>query len=82
MSVGERTIERVIKALFAKIASPDFSSNKLGIPRKIVQINETMLNYKCKSHSLRSPSNKTDSLCILEFENKITHVFATCIPNK
>ncbi|KCZ77900.1 hypothetical protein H311_01083 [Anncaliia algerae PRA109] len=82
MSVGERTIERVIKALIAKIPSPDFSSNKLGGPRKIVQIDETILNYKCKSHRGRSPSNKTDSLCIIEFENKITRVFATCIPNK
>ncbi|KCZ74977.1 hypothetical protein H311_04052, partial [Anncaliia algerae PRA109] len=28
----------------------NFSNNKLGGPGKIIQVDETMLNYKCKSH--------------------------------
>ncbi|KCZ75589.1 hypothetical protein H311_03431, partial [Anncaliia algerae PRA109] len=82
MSVSESTIERALKALASKIPSPDFANNKLGGPSKIVQIDETMLNFKCKSHRGRSPLNRTDSLCIVEFENKVTRVYATCIPNR
>ncbi|KCZ79109.1 hypothetical protein H312_03508, partial [Anncaliia algerae PRA339] len=48
----------------------------------IVQIDETMLNYKCKSHRGRSPQNKTDALCIVEVGNQITRAFATIIENK
>lgn len=48
-----------------------------------MQIDETMLNYKCKSHRGRSSTNKTDALCIAELVNrKITRLFATTIPNK
>lgn len=62
--------------------SPDFTENKLGGPGRIVQIDETMLNYKCKSHRGRSPSNRTDSLCMVEFTERITRAYATVIPNK
>ncbi|KCZ81455.1 hypothetical protein H312_01127 [Anncaliia algerae PRA339] len=41
-----------------------------------------MLNYKCKSHRGRSPSNKTDPICIIEFTDKITRCYATTISNK
>jgi hypothetical protein len=62
--------------------APDYVDNKLGGPGCIVQIDETMLNYKCKSHRGRSPLNKTDSLEIVEVRNHITRVFACIIPNK
>ncbi|KCZ75610.1 hypothetical protein H311_03410 [Anncaliia algerae PRA109] len=41
-----------------------------------------MLNYKCKSHRGRSPSNKSDSLCIVEVETKIIGAYFTIIPDK
>ena len=60
----------------------DFNNDKLGGPNKIIQIDETMLNYKCKSHRGRSPTNRTDALCIIEFENEITRVFTRVINDK
>ncbi|KAG0419258.1 hypothetical protein DMUE_6377, partial [Dictyocoela muelleri] len=80
--VNPRIIERIIKKLVDKIPEVDFSNNKLGGPGRIVQIDETMLNFKCKSHRGRPPGNKTDALCIIEINNKITRVFATVIPDK
>ncbi len=48
----------------------------------MVQIDETMLNYKAKSHRGRSPSNKTDSLCIVEVDTRITRAYATVLNDK
>ncbi|KCZ76918.1 hypothetical protein H311_02079 [Anncaliia algerae PRA109] len=41
-----------------------------------------MLNYRRKSHRARSPSNKSDSLCIVEVSNKIIRAFLTLISDK
>ncbi|KAG0439463.1 hypothetical protein DMUE_2413 [Dictyocoela muelleri] len=39
-----------------------------------------MFNFKCKSHRGKSPSNRTDALCIIELENRsISMVYATTI---
>ncbi|MGL5707435.1 MAG: transposase [Aeromonas sp.] len=65
-----------------RMPSPDFGINKLGGPGKVVQIDETMLNFKCKSHRGRSPKNRTDALCIVEVSSGIQRVFATIIPDK
>ncbi|KCZ78374.1 hypothetical protein H311_00594 [Anncaliia algerae PRA109] len=65
-----------------RIPVTDFHDNKQAGPHSIVQIDETMLNYKCKSHRGRSPSNKSDSLCIVEVSNKIIRAFATLISDK
>lgn len=62
--------------------APNFVNNKLGGFGKIVQIDETMLNYKCKSHRGRSSENKTDALCIVEVGINIIRVFACTIPDK
>ncbi|KAM0687620.1 hypothetical protein COBT_001137 [Conglomerata obtusa] len=64
------------------ISTTDFQYNKLGGLGKVVQIDETMLNYKAKSHRGRSPNNKTNSLCIEEVDLKITRVYATVIHDK
>ncbi|KAG0419263.1 hypothetical protein EQH57_0549 [Dictyocoela roeselum] len=77
-----KTIEKIISKIVKKIPHPDFSSNKIGGVGKIVQVDETMLNYKVKSHRGRSAENKTDALCIIEFENGIKRVFACVIDNK
>lgn len=82
LDISNRTIERVLNKFRSLIPAPDYSNNKLGGPGKIIQVDETMLNYKCKSHRGRSPSNKTDSLCIVEFCGHITRCYAKIIPNK
>lgn len=80
--LNKKTPTKIIKDIITRMPNPDFSNNKLGGPGFIVQVDETMLNYKCKSHRGRSASNKTDALCIIEYENNITRAFATIIPDK
>ncbi|KCZ76129.1 hypothetical protein H311_02880 [Anncaliia algerae PRA109] len=48
----------------------------------IVQIDETMLNFKSKSHRGRSPLNKTDALVIVEVNNIVSQIYADAIENK
>ncbi|KCZ76427.1 hypothetical protein H311_02576, partial [Anncaliia algerae PRA109] len=50
-----------------KIGPIDFSEDKLGGREAIVQVDKTMLNYRCKSHRGRNPHNRTDALTIAEF---------------
>ncbi|KCZ80017.1 hypothetical protein H312_02574 [Anncaliia algerae PRA339] len=64
------------------MSEPNFENNKLGGPGLIVQIDESMLNFKCKSHRDKAVSNKTNALCIVEVKNGITRAFATFIFNK
>jgi transposase-like protein len=54
----------------------------LGGPGLVVQIDETMLNYKCKSHRGRSLDNRTDALFIVEVGTKIQKIYAEIIPDK
>lgn len=75
-------VEKIINNLIDTIPQPDFSNNKLGGVKHIVQIDETMLNYKCKSHRGRSPANRTDALCIVEVGQRITRAYASVIPDK
>ncbi|KCZ77362.1 hypothetical protein H311_01624 [Anncaliia algerae PRA109] len=82
LNSSPRTIERIMKKLIQKIPETNFESSKLGGPKFVVEIDETMLNFKCKSHRGRSPSNKTDALCIVEVGQRITRAFAKVIPNK
>ena len=60
----------------------DFQNDKLGSADCHVKIDETMMNFKIKSHRGRAPSNKTDSLCIVECNPNITRVYARVIPDK
>ncbi|KCZ80230.1 hypothetical protein H312_02380 [Anncaliia algerae PRA339] len=82
LDISGNTVDKIIKKLIHKIPEQDFRNNKLGGPGFIVQIDETMMNYKCKSHRGRSPENKSDALCIIEFRDKITRVYCTLIENK
>ena len=82
LNVSDSSILKVINKLVEILPVVDFSNNKLGGGRKKVQIDETMLNYKCKSHRGRSPTNRTDCLCLVEVGVKIERVYAVCIPNK
>lgn len=80
--ICKKTILKIIERIIQRIPAPDFSENKLGGFNRNVQIDETMLNYKCKNHRGRSPTNKTDALCIIEMQGLIIRVFAKMIPNK
>ena len=82
INIDKKTHLKIFSKLVDLIPRTNFENNKLGGPGVIIQIDETMLNYKCKSHRGRSPTNKTDALCIVEFKDKITRVFASIIPNK
>lgn len=81
-ALGKRTISKIIKKIINMIPAPDFSNAKLGGPGSIVQVDETMLNYKCKSHRGRSPANRSDALSIVECRDSIIKCFATIIPDK
>ncbi|KCZ77889.1 hypothetical protein H311_01093, partial [Anncaliia algerae PRA109] len=48
----------------------------------LVEIDKTMLNFKVKSHRGRSPADRTDALCIIEYNKTIIKCFATCIRGK
>lgn len=78
----KNNIKKIICKIVDLIPFTSFENDKLGGPLRIVQVDETMLNYKAKSHRGRSPRNKTDALCIVEISNGITRAFATTIPNK
>ena len=80
--INSKTIDKIIKKLVYKMREPDFSNSKIGGHGVIVQIDETMLNFKVKSHRGRSSTNKTNSLFIVEFDNHITKCFAKIIPDK
>jgi hypothetical protein len=54
----------ILNLLVSKIPEPDFLKNKLGGPGCMVQIDENMLNYKCKSYQGRSAKNQ-NILCAL-----------------
>ncbi|KAM0688209.1 hypothetical protein COBT_000539, partial [Conglomerata obtusa] len=71
MNLDEKTVLSIIDKVVTKIPSIDFSNNKIGGPGYIVQIDETMMIYKCKSHRGRSPTNRTDALCMVEVLNGI-----------
>lgn len=82
LDINEKTIRKIIDAVIERMPNTDFSTDKLGGPGLIVEIDETMLNYKCKSHRGRSPTNKTDALCIVESSGSRKRVFACTITDK
>ncbi|KCZ80254.1 hypothetical protein H312_02344 [Anncaliia algerae PRA339] len=74
---------KIVNLLLLKIKSENaISPLKFGGVGTLIQIDETMLNFKCKSHRGRSSRNKSDALCIIEFKQKISKCFACLIPNK
>ncbi|KCZ74612.1 hypothetical protein H311_04420 [Anncaliia algerae PRA109] len=79
LSISKNTLKKIKDKLFYLMKLDYDKMNKLGGPSTIVQIDETMMNYKCKSHRGRSPLNKTDAFCTVEFTDKITKAYATTI---
>ncbi|KCZ77523.1 hypothetical protein H311_01462 [Anncaliia algerae PRA109] len=55
---------------------------KLGGTFKSIQINEIIMNFKAKGHRGRSSTNKYDALIIVEYDTKISEVFACILKDK
>ena len=66
MNISRNTIYRV-NLFISKIPEPNFYKLKLVGPTRIVQVDKTMLDYKCNSHRGRSLENWTAALYIIEF---------------
>ncbi|KAG0436490.1 hypothetical protein DMUE_4199 [Dictyocoela muelleri] len=60
-----RTVYRVISEFDKLIPAENFQNNKIDGPERLIQLDETMLNFKEKSHIWRYPSNRTDAICIV-----------------
>lgn len=82
MEIDGRTYKKILLKFLNLANQFDKREDKLGGVGKIVQIDETGLNFKVKSHRGRSPVNKTDALCIIEFDNCITRAFTCVIKDK
>lgn len=83
IAINKTTYLKVTKMIIEKIKmKTTLNHTKLGGVGQTINVDETMLNYKCKSHRGRSPGNRTDALCIVELDNHITRAFACVIPNK
>ena len=48
----------------------------------VVQVDVTGLDYNVKSHSWRASTNKTDAICLVEYSNNTTRVWADVILKK
>lgn len=82
IDISKPTFRKIMNILNKKMKIENRNTRKLGGPGTIIQIDETMLNYKCKSHRGRSSTNRSDALCIVECAPNITKVWAEIIPNK
>ncbi|KCZ82174.1 hypothetical protein H312_00452 [Anncaliia algerae PRA339] len=81
LDVDKNTVEKIIKNIKDLMPNSDYKDNILGEPDVVVQIDETMLNFKVNGYYGRSTLNKTDSLCIVEVKNGITLAFDNIIEN-
>lgn len=82
MGIDSRTFRKIIHKFIEIVGVFDKRQGKLGGPGVLVEIDETALNHKIKANRGRAPKNKTDALCIVEIEDKITRAFACIIPDK
>ncbi|KAG0429451.1 hypothetical protein DMUE_5742, partial [Dictyocoela muelleri] len=82
LGINIRTIINVKVSFLKRIGPFGFKDNKLGGVNKEVQVYETSLNFKVKSHKGRLANNKTDAICIVELVEKIMRAYACVIPNK
>lgn len=82
MKISKPSLKKFLDKIIDLMILDNKKMKKLGGFESIVQVDETMLNYKCKSHRGRSPLNKTDALVIVEVRNIVTQIYAQTIENK
>lgn len=82
LEINSRTYKNIINKLINISKIKNDSSMKMGGYGKIVQVDETALNHGVKSHRGRAAMNKTDALCIVEYDSVITRAFCCTIPDK
>lgn len=85
IDISRPTYRKLMKVINNRMKIENEKMRKLGGVGSIVQVDETMMNYKCKSHRGRSSNNMTHCLCIVECNastGKIQKVYAQIIPNK
>jgi hypothetical protein len=78
MEIDPKTYREIILSFLDITEAYDNDVNKFGGPGKIVHVDETGLDFKVKSHRGRAPENKTDALCIIEYDTSITRAFFLC----
>lgn len=85
LDISEPSLRKLKNNLIPKMAYENTQMGKLGGIGHFVQIDETMMNFSCKSHRGRSASNRNDAICIVEIStttNKIVRAWAELLPNK
>lgn len=83
IDICQPTYNKLVKKLIILMKTSNDNGRKLGGFGTEIQVDETMLNFKCKSHRGRSASNRTDAICIVEVINgSINKVWAEVIINK
>jgi transposase-like protein len=82
MEIDPKTYREIILSFLDITEAYDNDVNKFGGPGKIVHVDETGLDFKVKSHRGRAPENKTDALCIIEYDTSITRAFSCVISDK
>ena len=78
LNIDHRSYKNIILK-FLSLVKFDFTDDKLGGPGKIIQIDETALNHSIKAHGGKFYVNKTDALCIVEFQENINRTYACVI---
>ncbi|KCZ74818.1 hypothetical protein H311_04214 [Anncaliia algerae PRA109] len=82
LNISKTTVSKIIDKLIELLKKDNRRIGMFGGPFKLVQIDETMMNFKVKSHRGRSSKKKTDALTIVECDQKITKVLACVIKDK
>lgn len=82
LNIIGRTYKKIILKFLDYVERHGNQDEKMGGPGKIVQVDETALNHGVKAHRGRAPTNKTDALCIIEYDTKITKAYACVIGDK
>ena len=81
LNIDHKSYKNIILK-FLSLVKFDFTDDKLGGSGKIIQIDETAPNHSIKAQGGKIPTNKTDALCIVEFEENINRTYACVKENK
>jgi hypothetical protein len=65
LKISDKVLTKIIEKVIKNIDKIEKNFKKLGGKDKVVHIDETMLNYKCKSHRERFALNKQNQFVSL-----------------